>query len=416
MRQHEPPAVAGILTAADVLATGASIAATQEPSGAVPWPDGHTDAWDHVECAMALTVCGLTGPARRAYEWLRRTQRTDGSWPRKTVRGIVTDAAAESNQVAYAAVGVWHELQATADDAFAVRMWPTVRRAIAFVLRMQTERGEICWERAADGAAASYALLTGCSSTYQSLRCAVALAEYMGEPQPDWELAADQLGHVITQHPEAFADRSRFSMDWYYPVLTGPVRGDAAHRRLASRWHEFVVPDLGIRCVSDQPWVTGAETCELVLALEAIGDRDRATGLFEAVQHLRDPGGGYWTGWQYVNQAHYPAERSSWTAAAVVLAADALCQASGAADLFHMADHTTDGTAACRTDGTAGHSADGSVDHTADHKASHTARHAATASRPAVAAWAAGCGCLETAQRPPRRSADAVTGPLKHPQ
>jgi hypothetical protein len=37
------------------------------------------DAWNHVECAMALSVCGLAGPARRAYEWLRATQRADGS-------------------------------------------------------------------------------------------------------------------------------------------------------------------------------------------------------------------------------------------------------------------------------------------------------------------------------------------------
>ena len=65
---------------------------------------------------------------------------------------------------------------------------------------------------------------------YQSLRCAIALAERMGEPQPDWELAAAQLGHAVACHPEAFADKSRFSMDWYYPVLggAGPRRGRRA--------------------------------------------------------------------------------------------------------------------------------------------------------------------------------------------
>ncbi|MGE5292766.1 MAG: prenyltransferase [Micromonosporaceae bacterium] len=336
-REIELPSVPGILSADHVLATGRSIARMQEPSGAIPWPDGHTDAWDHVECAMALTVCGLATASRRAYEWLRRSQRSDGAWPKKTVSGRVTDSAVESNQVAYVAVGVWHELQVTGDDGFAVRMWPTVRQAIRFVLRLQTERGEIIWERKADGSPASYALLTGCSSTYQSLRCAVALAEYLGEPQPDWELAADQLGHVIIEHPEAFADKSQFSMDWYYPVLGGAVRGDAARRRLASGWAEFVVPDLGVRCVSDEPWITGAETCELVLALDAIGDRERALAVYDAVQHLRDTSGAYWTGWQFENREHFPAERSSWTAAAVVLAADALSAASAGSDLFRKA-------------------------------------------------------------------------------
>ena len=33
---------------------------------------------------MALTACGLPGPARRAYQWLLDTQRRDGSWPRTT--------------------------------------------------------------------------------------------------------------------------------------------------------------------------------------------------------------------------------------------------------------------------------------------------------------------------------------------
>ena len=193
-------------------------------------------------------------------------------------------------------------------------MWPTVRRAIEFTLGLQTPRGEILWQRTADGTPASYALLTGCSSTYQSLHCAVQVAQQAGEPQPGWELAAARLGHMIACHPEAFADKSEYSMDWYYPVLAGPVRGPAALDRLDAEWDEFVVPGLGVRCIRGEPWVTGAETCELVMALDAVGDHDRARRVFADVQHLRDAGGGYWTGWQFVNQAHFPAERSSWTA------------------------------------------------------------------------------------------------------
>jgi hypothetical protein len=70
------------------------------------------------------------------------------------------------------------------------------------------------------------------------------------------------------------------------------------------------------------------------MALDATGDSGRALEVFGEVQHLRDPGGGYWTGWQYENQAHFPAERSSWTAAAMILAADALSRTTPAAGLF----------------------------------------------------------------------------------
>ncbi len=334
MADKPVPALPGILTAAEVLATGEHIAARQAPSGAISWPDGHTDAWNHVECAMALSACGLTGAARLAYDWLRQTQRPDGSWPKRTTGDTVTDAGGESNQAAYAAVGVWHEFQLTGDEAFLAQMWPTVQRAIGFVLSLQVPRGEILWQRAADGTAASYALLTGCASTYQSLRCAVWLADYLGEPQPDWELAAGRLGHVVASHPEAFADKSRFAMDWYYPVLAGPVRGPAGLDRLDEQWAEFVVPGLGVRCVRDQPWITGAETCELVMALHATGDHTRARQMFADIQHLRDGDGGYWTGWQFANQAHFPAERSSWTAAAMVLAADVLSGTTPAAAMF----------------------------------------------------------------------------------
>ena len=45
----------------------------------------------------------------------------------------MTDAAAESNQTAYVAVGTWHEYLLTGDRAFLATMWPVVRRAIGFI-------------------------------------------------------------------------------------------------------------------------------------------------------------------------------------------------------------------------------------------------------------------------------------------
>jgi len=330
-----PPGLA--LSEADVLATGEWIAREQEPSGAIAWPDGHVDVWDHVECAMALSACRLRGPARRAYAWLRDTQRADGSWPRSSVGGTVTDPAAESHHAAYVAVGAWHEYLVTGDEDYALSLWPTVRRAVEWALELRAPRGEILWERDAAGAPGTYALLSGCSSIHQSLRCAIALAKLADDPQPDWELAADRLAHLVAAHPGAFADKSGFAMDWYYPVLGGAVRGVNAVRRLAADWDTFVVPGRGVRCVSDQPWVTGAETCELVLALDACGMQAEAREMFATTRHLRQGDGSYWTGWQYVNRAPFPRERSSWTAAAVVLAADALTGWSGGAGVFRDA-------------------------------------------------------------------------------
>jgi hypothetical protein len=349
MRHANSVSPARPIPPADVLQTARSIAAVQRPDGAIPWPDGHVDPWDHVECAMALSACGLAAPARRAYQWLRGTQRSDGSWPRTTggpdadSPEAVADHGAESHHAAYIAVGTWHEYLVTGDRKFTERMWPSVRAALGWVIDLQAPRGEVAWERDAAGAPGTFALLSGSSSILQGLHCAISLAELAGEPQPDWELAAVQLGHALACHPEAFADKSRFAMDWYYPVLGGALRGEAADRRLADSWDTFVVPGLGVRCVSDEPWVTIAETCELVLALDACGQRERAEAIFATIDRVRHHDGSYWTGWQYVNKELFPVERSAWTSAAAVLAADALGGFSAGAEIFRAVPVSLDG-------------------------------------------------------------------------
>ena len=316
--------LSGVLTREQLERTVDAIAAAQSPSGALPWPDGHTDPWDHVECALALVLGGRLAQARRAYDWLARTQAADGSWATSWSDLVVLDADVDTNQCAYVAVGVWQWWTVTADRSLVDELWPVVRRAVDLVVSLQQPGGQIAWCRRADGTVDTDALVTGSSSTYQALRCAIALAELVGEPQPSWEVAAGLLQHAVAVHPEAFLDKRRFSMDWYYPVLAGAVRGPAASTRLARDWDAFHVPGVGLRCVSDRPWVTGAETAELALALAATGKLERGTALLAEVQHLREPDGSYWTGLVFDEGVRWPVERSSWTAAAVVLAADAL--------------------------------------------------------------------------------------------
>jgi hypothetical protein len=331
------PSVEGILTSRQVSETAASIAAMQEPYGAVPYAAGdHADVWNHVEAAMAMLVGGEVEAAEAAYRWLPEIQRPDGSWPAFLRDGAVEDERSETNNSAYPAVGLWHHWLVRRDLGFVRELWPTVRAGLDWVVSQQQPFGGIRWTPVDD-----LALLTGSSSIYQSLRAGVALAELVGDPQPGWELAGGRLGHAVRAHPDRFEDKARYSMDWYYPVLGGAVRGADADALIASRWEAFVVPGLGIRCVVPNPWVTGAETCELVLALEAIGD-PRARPLFVDVQHLRADDGSYWTGWVFDDGTNghedpdvfWPVEHSSYTAAAVVLAADALGHGTPGADIM----------------------------------------------------------------------------------
>lgn len=335
------PDVEGVLTGAQVRDTIDSIARWQLPSGMIPWfPGGHADPWNHVEAAMALALGGRRAEAERAYQWLTDTQRADGSWHQYYLGDRVEQDKLDANVIAYVATGVWHHWLLFADRGFVETMWPVVDRAVEFVLDLQTPRGEILWARHADGTPWSFALLTGSSSICHSLRCAIAVAELLGRERPDWELAAARLAHVIRLHcggelPDAFAPKHRWAMDWYYPVLTGVLRGDEGRARLDDRRDTFVVDGRGIRCVSDRPWITAAETCECLMAYLSVGDRATARTLFTWAQELRADDGCYWTGVVYPEMVHFPGgEMSTYTAASVVLAADALSGTSPASGLF----------------------------------------------------------------------------------
>jgi len=113
-------------------------------------------------------------------------------------------------------------------------------------------------------------------------------------------------------------------MDWYYPVLGTALRGPAAASRIEDGWQRFVVPGLGVRCVSDRPWVTGGESAELALALWAMGERERAVDILRWISHLRADDGMYWTGYVFEDDAVWPEERTSWTSGALLLAVAAL--------------------------------------------------------------------------------------------
>lgn len=339
----EIPALDGILSAGQVAQTGASIAAMMEPCGAVPWAPGeHTDVWNHVEGAMAMLISGQVEAAERALSWVPVVQRADGSMPMKIVAGHVEDASAEANMTAYVAVGLWHHWLVRRDREFVRFLWPTVRRALDWVVSMQLPFGGIAWaQERRDGEPGRVhpdALVAGSSSVHHALLAGVALAGLLDDPQPDWELAGGRLAHALRAHRDKFLDKSTFSMDWYYPVLGGAVRGAAGSTMIDERWADFVVTGLGARCVDHNPWVTGAETCELVMALDTLGRRDEALELMGHVQHLRADDGSYWTGLVFDPEpVHWPHEQTTYTAAAVILAVDALSGATPGSDIMRGA-------------------------------------------------------------------------------
>jgi hypothetical protein len=179
------------------------------------------------------------------------------------------------------------------------------------------------------------ALLTGSSSVYMALKCGLAIAERLGYERPDWAEAMKKLRRAIRTKPHLFnMAKSRYSMDWFYPMLSGALTGQEAQDRLDRYWKKFVVKGLGIRCVSDHPWITMAETSELSLALTAMGNRELAEIVFGWIRDRTFEDGSYWCGFTFPDMVIWPEDKLTWTNAVVLMAADALYHMTPASRLF----------------------------------------------------------------------------------
>ena len=312
----------------------------QQPSGAIPWFEGgHCDPWDHIESAMGLSVHGDFVNAERAYQWLADQQLADGSWWAAYKDDVAeTKDRRETNFVAYIATGVWHHYLISQSQQFIERFWPVVDAAVAFVLTQQQEEGDINWAVDTNNEPMCDALITGCSSIYKSLECAHNISVTVNKARPEWLLAREKLGNALRNKPQRFdrtwESKARYSMDWFYPVLTGVIPKVQASAHLQLRWSEFVEEKLGCRCVVEEPWVTVAESCELTMALLAAGDHACAVELYSWLHQWQLDDGSYWTGYQFVQDVLWPDEKPTWTAGAILLAADALTEHTAAAKLF----------------------------------------------------------------------------------
>jgi hypothetical protein len=319
------------------------LAEHQQSSGEILWSvDGKSDPWDHVHAAMGLAARGRIDAAKAAYRFLATIQEPSGGFAAERVGGHVTRVTQETNHAAYLAAGLWHLYSAEPDTEFLAELWPTLSRAIDWVVSLQLPNGAFAWA-AKNGKVWPAPLVTGSSSIHGSLVCAIRIAERLDKHRPSWRSALRRVARVLRQDMQVFEDTDlpeppgRYSMDWYYPVLGGALRGHQGRARLLdpARLREFVQAGVGCRCVRDQPWYTVAETCELVLALDAVGLTERARDMLSWTHQARTETGAYWTGATHPERVIFPeGERTTWTASAVLLASDALRADSATSTFF----------------------------------------------------------------------------------
>ena len=106
------------------------------------------------------------------------------------------------------------------------------------------------------------------------------------------------------------------------------VEGNEARQKNSSNWADFVIEGWGCKCVVHKPWVTAAETCELILVLNSVGETEKAESMMEWLLKFRDSDDGFWAGIKLPEETIWPEEKTTWTSAGVILAATSILQQS----------------------------------------------------------------------------------------
>ena len=319
---------------------GSYIKSIQYKSGAIPSnEDGTHDPWDHIESIMGLNIYKDIEASKSAFNWLIDHQNSDGSWYAKYHDKNSVEKNKPTHFSPYIAVAALHFFKIFDDKNFLQSIWPSIVSAINFSVDLQQDNGTIPWSIDSKNQIENDYLLTGCSSILKSIECGIALSNILDETEniKKWKKAYLLLSQAI-QGPigkfDLTQDRKRFSMDWYYPILSGCLNQHEKLRYIHKIFEDFYVDGIGIKCVIEEPWVTVAETSEFILSLMCTGYEDEARRLLIDVLNISDKEGVPFMGWQYEENIFWPEEKPSWTAAALMLSVDCVVNYSDASDLF----------------------------------------------------------------------------------
>ena len=309
-------------------------------SGAIPSnQDGSHDPWDHLEAVMGLTTLGYKDQALHGLHWMATNQNEDGSWYNLYQDNKPLELNKQTNYASYIAVAVWHFYLLNNDIHFLKNFWEPVKKGVLFSLSLQHSNGAIAWNIDKYEKIDEDYLLTGCSSIAKSLECAIAICQVLDHKsfELEWRESHSKLIVALENPAEIFdlkKDRSRFSMDWYYPILGGINSKKRIVSLIEMIKNSFWIKNLGIKCVADEPWVTVAETSECSIAFKKIGEDKIASELLLNAIAIVDSHDIPYMGWQFNENIYWPEETPSWTAAACILAADANNKLTPGADLF----------------------------------------------------------------------------------
>ena len=289
--------------------------------GSISWDEkGKCDPWDHCECLIALSIYEEWDSFWKGVNWFFDNINDEGLIFSEFQNRKPSKNYYESHHAPYIIIPL---LQARLIDKSQDYLKLLDERKILKLEEIFRKLNNFCdddgyyfWAKDHNGYSDN-SLVTATMSIILSL---VAKQEKSSKINISlWNKKFDRDG----------VDRSRFSMDFYYPFLAG-IKDSSSEFK--NSLNEFYVKGLGVKCVIEEPWVTIAESCECAIAALVSGNVNEAKMIYADIQQFQNKDGIFPTGYQYDLDIFWPDERSTWTNAAVIIAGHAICSYDGTID------------------------------------------------------------------------------------
>ena len=301
------------------------IESNQSSGGMIFWDDKKKfDAWDHFECLTALAILGRKKSFLKGLDWFVDNLSKDSQIFSLYKGEKITQKYYEIHHAIYFSVPLLQGFYIFEEIDLLKKNFETLKKIVEKTINSRDDYGFFYWAEK-NGEFQDNSLISATSSIYLSLKAAIEIYKFLNEDTKNLEDITKSIEQQFIGDMSRFnrdgIERSRFSMDAYYPYLAGINLGSSKLLVLLS---DFYVPGMGIKCVKEEPWVTFAESSEAIISLIRVGEIKFARKIMSEIENFKNEDGIFPTGYQYSEKIFWPDERSTWTNAAYIIAKDCL--------------------------------------------------------------------------------------------
>ena len=298
----------------------------QKEDGEILWDDkGKWDFWDHCECLIALSIYEEWDAFNKGLDFCLNKINQEGLVKSQYKNGVITQDYFEAHHAPYIYLPLLQKYYIDNDLNYLSSYRSEIHQIYKGTLKFKDAEGFYHWALDKNGLADDTLITSSCSLELSRRAYNMICVLINNEEFIDQEEIISPTKLKSNKFDRGGISRARFSMDSYYPILCNCGTEQDVDKLL----NKFYVKGLGIKCVEEEPWVTFAESSECIMALHKIGLSKQAKKIFNEVLKHKNSEGYFPTGYQYDLDVYWPEEDSTWTNAAIIMAADCLYDITG---------------------------------------------------------------------------------------